>query len=94
MRGTWQALGKVWNSNDLNKTTKIRIYETIRIRMYETENFLYLGGSISAQKESDKGVEWRTKTIIEHPTIELGNVDIEREAKQRIEYSKRHACGG
>src|SRR6218665_3118087 len=28
-RGTWQALGKVWNSKELSKATKTRIYEVL-----------------------------------------------------------------
>src|SRR6218665_1600565 len=28
-RGTWQALGKVWNSKELSKATKTRMYEVL-----------------------------------------------------------------
>ena len=27
--GTWQALGKVWNSKELSKVTKTRMYEVL-----------------------------------------------------------------
>ena len=29
-RGTWQAPGKVWNSKELSKVTKTRMYEVYR----------------------------------------------------------------
>jgi len=34
-RGTWQALGKVWNSKELSKATKTRMYEVLVLSKIE-----------------------------------------------------------
>src|SRR6218665_597074 len=40
-RGTWQALGKVWNSKDLRKATKTLIHEVLVLstQLYNAESW-------------------------------------------------------